>query len=152
MDKCTISSNGHHILEIKTGINHYRGISICLFIFCTYMFILNVVFHRHIAEIAISITMACVSLLISIFTEKIVCIFRLPTYHLIVSNDQIIYKTRKTQFIYKIDETILKFHPFYEGFETVSLLHIHSNEQENYIAITKKQYELIKKFIGKKDT
>ena len=152
MDKCTISSNGQHILEIKTGINYYRVISVCLVVFCIYMFILNVVFDRHIAEIVISISIACISLLISIFTEKIVCIFRLPTYRLIVSNDQIIYITRKTQFIYKIDETILKFHPFYEGFETVSLLHICSNEQEGYISITKKQYELIKKFIGKNDT
>ena len=79
--------------------------------------------------------------------DKIVYIFKFPTNHLIVSNNEIIYKKRNMQFVYKTCETNLNFHSFFEDMEGISQLHISSKENEHYIPITKKQYKLIMMFL-----
>lgn len=63
-----------------------------------------------------------------------------------VSKDEIIYKKGKKRFVYKTNETSYTFHPFIESFE-LPLLVIVSKDREHYISITKKQFQLMDKFL-----
>lgn len=147
MDKRSNSSHRMAILNIKTGINLYRAFAFVLFSLTLMITIFFVIFNRNMMEITISVIINCLLILILIFMDKIVYIFKFPTNHLIVSNNEIIYKKRNMQFVYKTCETNLKFHSFFEDMESISLLHISSKENEHYISITKKQYKLIMMFL-----
>lgn len=147
MDKRSESCNRLDVLELKTGINVYR-----LFVFCSFVMSLTcsvsaIAFNRDITETIISFLLSFAFLLLTVFMDKLVYVLKLPTNLLIISKNEIIYKKRKKQLTFKIDEISYKFHPFYEDFETVSLLVIASNDELFHIAITKKQFNLLERYL-----
>ena len=137
------------ILDLKTGINLYR-FAIMLFPFpeAISMFIAyTILAPNKIIEIIVCLFISIACILIIIFMNKIVYFLKLPTNHLIISKDEITYKKGKKESVYKIDEVNYKFHSFFEDFEHVPLLEIISDDKAEYVAITKKQFNLMKQFL-----
>lgn len=147
MDKRIEESVRHDFLELKTGIDVYRTftfVGLGLALVCA---VCCLVFHRDITEIIITFLASFSFLLVTIFMDKIVYALKLPTNHLIIEKNEIIYKKRKKEIVLKLDEITYKFHPFYEGFETVSLLVIASCDELFHIPITKKQFDLMEQYL-----
>ena len=147
MDKICRNSNGPDVLTIKTGINLYRCFTFVLFVLSAIVSIFAMANNRDKFESVFSLFMSLIFLLITVFMDKLVYVLKIPTNYLIVSKNEIIYKKRKKQFIYKTSEISCKFHSFFEDFESLSQLHIISSNDELYVSITKKQYELIKQVL-----
>ncbi len=134
-------------LKLKTGINIYRLSFMLLLVpvmACLVCFLRDQNFWGGI----ISITAFVLTCLAIIFMDKIVYWFRLPTNYLLISSEEIIYQKKTDKYIFPISEAEICFHPFYQGFESVSLLSISVRGKETvYVSITKKQYELIQLFL-----
>lgn len=145
MGKCSENSNGIDFIDIKTDVDCYR----CgVFCFCLMSFLCSISaisLDRDKLEIIIHIVVTCIFLLVTIFIDKIVYALRLPTHHLIVYENEVIYQKGKKRFVYKISEISYQFYPWY--FDTLPHLKITSKEEEHYIQITRKQYKLFEQFL-----
>ena len=78
--------------------------------------------------------------------EKLVYILHLPTRHLIVTKDKIIFRKGRKQREYIIKDTMIKFHSFFESFQP-STVHIKTYDKEDYILLTKNQFKQLNYFI-----
>ena len=148
MDKRIEISSGMVALNIKTGINLYRCFTFVLFALSLILSIgYMVLYPNKVIEIITFLFCSFLFLLITVLMDKLVYIFKLPTNHLIVSKNEIVYKKGRHKFAYKTNEISYEFHSFFEDFESISQLKLISNDKEHYILITKKQYKLIKQFL-----
>ena len=146
MGKRSENSNGIDFLDIKTGVDIYRWFAFLVFAMAFLCSIFSIAFDRDKLEIIIHIVLTCIFLLMMIFMDKIVYALRLPTHHLIVSENEVIYKKGKKRFVYKISEISYQFYPWYPSIDIPPQLKITSNKDEHYIPITRKQYKLFKQF------
>ena len=95
MDKMIRNSNGLDVLTIKTGINLYRSFTFVLFGLSAIVSFFSMAYNRDKFEIAFSLFMSLIFLLITVFMDKLVYVLKIPTNYLIVSKDEIIYKKEK---------------------------------------------------------
>ena len=134
-------------LKLKTGINFYR-LSFMLLLVPIIACLVCFIRDQNIVGGLISIAAFVLTCLAIIFMDKIVYWFRLPTNYLLVSSEEIIYQKKTDKCIFLISEAEINFHPFYQDFESVSLLSISVSGKETvYVSITKKQYDLIQLFL-----
>ena len=147
MDKWTRMDSKKNILNIKTGIDGYRGgLFVCDFIIGIF-FVCSLIYERKEVEIIISSILIILSVIITFFIEKIVYFLHLPTNHLIVTKEKIILKKRKKIREYVIKDTIINFKSFSEDFQP-SLLYLKTFDKEDYILMTKKQYAKMIEFLS----
>lgn len=148
MDKRCKKSDRQVVLKLKTGINLYRAFMFILF-FISLLFFVSTIIDKSSDKNVILITFlsSFMLLLTTIFMDKIVYWLNLPTDYLIVTKSEVVYKKRKKETTYKLEESKLEFHSFFEDLESTSLLHIKSNSKEDFIPITKKQYKNIIRFL-----
>lgn len=145
MGKCFENSNGTDFIDIKTDVDCYRCGVFCFCLMSFWGSIFSIAFDRDKLEIIINIVLTCIFLLVTIFIDKIVYALRLPTHHLIVSENEVIYQKGKKRFVYKISEISYQFYPW--DCDSLPQLKITSKEEEHYIQITKKQYKLFEQFL-----
>ena len=151
MGKRTKNCSRVDFLDMKTGIDVYRGIILVILSSLLSGTIAASIYYRGNMDLFVLILLDIIFMLLSIFIDKVVYIFRLPTNHLIVTKNEIVFKKGKKRFVYKVNETSYKFHSFFEDFESLSQIHIFSKDKEHYIQITKKQYKMMVEFLEKKD-
>ncbi len=128
MDKCFKKNTKMDILILKTGINYYRCFSIILSILIFLCSIFYIIFNSNLKIFIILCVTSLILITLTIFMEKVVIFLHLPGNYLIVTNDEIIYKTKEKKVIFKIENCSLKFHSFFEDFESISSLYIFSAE------------------------
>lgn len=147
MDKIYRESNLNETV-IKIGINIYKCFIFLLFAFCLLFTIFSLIFERNIIEILISIMLALALFISLVFTERIINLFHLPTRKLLVTQNRMCFKEGKKIIEYKIEDITVNFY----SWDLVSIPHlviIRDGKALHYIAITKKQYNLIQKIISK---
>ena len=143
---------GRDFLDIKTGINIYRGIIFIFGIVNLEFIILGLKFNRDILEIKVATILEAIVILIIIFMERIIYILHLPTNHLIVSKENIIFKKRKIVFNHRINECRFIFYSSFQDtidscFMPVLVIEDENNHYE--VFITRKQYSCIMNYIKK---
>ena len=147
VDKRNKIDNGLGFLEIKTGINIYRTIFFVLFAFSIIFNVSYSILTKDYVAISISLFLSIVFIIISLFIDSFVSIFKLPTNRLLVYKDKIIFERRKKQLVFEVDKIKFSFHSFFEDFESLSqLIIIHENNSYSFL-ITKKQFETIERFL-----
>ena len=147
MDKRNKIDNGLGFLEIKTGINIYRTIFFVLFAFSIIFNVSYSILTKDYVAISISLFLSIVFIIISLFIDSFVSIFKLPTNRLLVYKDKIIFERRKKQLVFEVDKIKFSFHSFFEDFESLSqLIIIYENNSYSFL-ITKKQFETIERFL-----
>ena len=147
MDKIYRESNLNETV-IKIGINIYKCFIFLLFAFCLLFIIFSLIFERDIIEILISSILSLILFVSLIFTERIIDLFHFPTRELWVTQNKMCFKEGKKIFEYKIEDITMNFY----SWDLVSIPHlviIRDGKALHYIAITKKQYNLIQKIISK---
>ena len=146
MDKWTRINSKENILNIKTGIDGYRGFVFTCCFSIGIFFAYSLIYDRKDIEIIISLILFLLFIIMTVFIEKIVYFFHLPTNHLIITKEMIIFKKRKKIRKYVVKDTTISFHSFFEDFQP-STLYLKTFDKEDYVLITKKQYAKIKKFL-----
>ena len=147
VDKRNKIDNGLGFLEIKTGINIYRTIFFVLFAFSIIFNVSYSILTKDYVAISISLFLSIVFIIISLFIDSFVSIFKLPTNRLLVYKDKIIFERRKKQLVFEVDKIKFSFHSFFEDFESLSqLIIIYENNSYSFL-ITKKQFETIERFL-----
>ncbi len=147
MNKRNKIDNGLGFLEIKTGINIYRTIFFVLFAFSIIFNVSYSILTKDYVAISISLFLSIVFIIISLFIDSFVSIFKLPTNRLLVYKDKIIFERRKKQLVFEVDKIKFSFHSFFEDFESLSqLIIIYENNSYSFL-ITKKQFETIERFL-----
>lgn len=146
MDKWTRINSKENILNIKTGIDGYRGFVFTCCFSIGIFFACSLIYDRRDIEIIISLILFILFIIMTVFIEKIVYFFHLPTNHLIITKEMIIFKKRKKTRKYVVKDTTINFKSFFEDFQP-SLLYLKTFDKEDYVLITKKQYTKIKKFL-----
>ena len=143
---------GRDFLDIKTGISIYRGIIFIFGIVNLEFIILGLKFNRDILEIIVASILEVIIILIIIFMERITYILHLPTNHLIVSKEIIIFKKRKIIFNHRINECHFTYYSSFNDtidscFIPVLIVEVENTRYE--IFITRKQYLCMMDYIKK---
>lgn len=112
MGKRTKNCSRVDFLDMKTGIDVYRGIILVILSSLLSGTIAASIYYRGNMDLFVLILLDIIFMLLSIFIDKVVYIFRLPTNHLIVTKNEIVFKKGKKRFVYKVNETSYKFHCF----------------------------------------
>lgn len=147
MDKRIERNNRLDFLKIKTNIGLCRGVTIVLSLLSIFCGVLYTIYNYNWVVILLSFLIGGVLLLMTIFMDKVVEILHLPLNYLLISKSEILYKKGKKKFLFKISEIKYEFHSFFEDFDQLSQLIIFSSDTKYYVNISKKQYELIERFL-----
>ena len=147
MDKWNKNSKVMDSLMIKTGISLYRGITIVIFCLTMICSVLFLIYNPNLVYSVVSFLLSLSFLVLTIFMNKLVYICKLPTNYLLVYKDKIIYVTKKNKIVFELNKIRYEFHSFFEDFESLSQLKISEEDKTHYFLITKKQFELIEKFL-----
>ena len=134
-------------LKLKTGINIYRTFAGLVSFFAMFLAIVSLIRDEPLLVFIISFLLTATFILMAIFMDKFVYLFKLPTYYLIVNKEEIIYKMNKKQFVFKVGETDYSYHPFSEDFSSLPLLRLVSGDIDIHISITKKQFKEMVQFL-----
>ena len=149
MDKGNEIGNGLDFLKIKVGIYLYRGATFFGAFFCMlmiYPFWLN---YEYVGTVII-ILLCLTFILLTIFMGKLAYVFHLPTYHLLVYQDKIIYAKGKKPLMFEIEKIKYEFHSVWEDLFSPSQLVISTDDDKYYFAITRKQFNAMERFLKNK--
>ncbi len=134
-------------LKFKTGINIYRSFAGLVAFFAMFLAVVSLIGDEPLLVIIVSFFVAATFIMMTIFMDKFVYLFKLPTYYLIVNKEEIIYKRNKKQFVFKVGETDYSYHPFSEDFSSLPQLRVISGDIDIHISITKKQFKEMVQFL-----
>ena len=134
-------------LKFKTGINIYRSFACLVAFFAMLLAVVYLIVDYPLLVIIVSFFVAATFIMMTIFMDKFVYLFKLPTYYLIVNKEEIIYKRNKKQLVFKVGETDYSYHPFSEDFSSLPLLRVVSGDIDIHISITKKQFKEMVQFL-----
>ena len=134
-------------LKFKTGINIYRTFAGLVAFFAMLLAVVSLIVDYPLLVMIVSFFVAATFIMMTIFMDKFVYLFKLPTYYLIVNKEEIIYKMNKKQFVFKVGETDYSFHPFSEDFSSLPQLRVISGDIDIHISITKKQFKEMVQFL-----
>ena len=148
MDRRIKINNQLVVLTFKGAIGLYRA-GLCPIILFWFCFSLVGLQRQNVILFVVSLLSFIVSILASVFMDKLIYILNLASPYLIVSKHKIIYMSCGEKLVFKPSEINYKYYPAYKRlFLEHSALAIFSENKPHEILITYKQFKLMEQFLN----